>query len=366
MHSQLKRIEAFLLASLLFIFLAGFFAPLQVDAQLNGPLTPNTTPQDLPKYNQGVDQSITEYLCTPTGQGTDLYDCIGKLYRFGVTAGSVALVFFLVIAGYLYITSGEAGKGKAKGIILSALTGMGILLGSYALLNFIDPSFVQIRPIQPPIFTALPLPSCEVIGFGAKCITSDGQVYNPGGSTATTASEAAVRDVIAKYAPRLANSAGVHPYCALSAKVRQESSYITNNVSNGPPNRVDPNHPDKKFYGLPFTRGYTATAPKGHGIGLNQVFIYGPPGEWRSKGWPDAGTPARAGSEFGFNRPLTVTDLIDPDISMNAGSYYFASLMRKNNNNLYNAYRDYTGGHEGSALRRMTQFYDECKLANRS
>ena len=103
-------------------------------AIVKDPLTTDQSAErELPKYNAGVDQSIADYLCVPTGKGTDLYDCIGKLYRFGIAAGAISLVFFIVIAGYFYITGGEQGKGKGKGVLMNAATGMGILLFSYVL-----------------------------------------------------------------------------------------------------------------------------------------------------------------------------------------------------------------------------------------
>jgi hypothetical protein len=150
------------------------------------PLTTATSNSNkLPQYNSGVDQSIQDYLCTPEGNGTDLFNCVNRLYRFGITAGTIALIFFIVLAGYIYITGGEAQKTKAKSIMFSALTGMGIVLCSFVLLNFINPNLVQIKTIQPPIFESADLPMCEEIGFSANCIISigpsQGQVFNGGG-----------------------------------------------------------------------------------------------------------------------------------------------------------------------------------------
>lgn len=156
------------------------FSPLLVYAQPSGTGTA-TTQTPLPTYS-GVDSSIKDYLCTPTGDGSDLERCINRLYRFGITAGALVLVFFVVVAGYFYITGGETGKGKAKGILMNCLTGMGILLGSYALLYFINPNLASFRPIQPPIFSADDLPSCAEVGLGESCVTTDGGI-SFGGAT---------------------------------------------------------------------------------------------------------------------------------------------------------------------------------------
>jgi len=127
---------------------------------------------DVAEY-KGVEGSISQYLCTPTegsDNGKDLEMCINKIYRFGIAFGAIALVFFVVFAGYLYITGGEQGKGRAKGIINNALVGMALLLGSYVILYFINPSLTVIKPIQPPIFSAPDLPTCDAVGFGEKCV----------------------------------------------------------------------------------------------------------------------------------------------------------------------------------------------------
>ncbi len=130
---------------------------------------------EVPTY-RGVQGSIKQYLCTPSASadGHDLERCINKLYRFGISFGAIALVFFIVLAGYMYISGGESGKTKAKGMIQNALVGMGLLLGSYVLLSFINPALVVLKPIQPPIFIASDFPSCEDVGFGDQCMLPDG------------------------------------------------------------------------------------------------------------------------------------------------------------------------------------------------
>lgn len=138
---------------------------------------PAQTPTELPVYNAGVDRSIQDYLCTPSqpADGHDLERCVNRLYRFGISAGALVLVFLIIYAGYIYITSDESGKTKAKGYIKNSLTGMGILLGSYVLLNFINPSLVTFKPIQPPIFNAADLPKCEELGLGINCTIGEGE-----------------------------------------------------------------------------------------------------------------------------------------------------------------------------------------------
>lgn len=142
----------------------------------------NSGSANLPTYNAGVDQSIKDYLCTPSepADGHDLERCVNRLYKFSISVGSIVVVFFVVLAGYMYITGGETGKGKGKAMLLNALTGLGVILISYVLLYFINPSLVVIKSIQPPIFTVSDLPSCAAVGLGERCVLSDGGISTGG------------------------------------------------------------------------------------------------------------------------------------------------------------------------------------------
>ena len=77
------------------------FNPIFVYAQQTTS-KPVTSPKEaLPQYNAGVDQSIKDYLCTPSepADGHDLERCINRLYRFSVTAGALVVLALIVIAG---------------------------------------------------------------------------------------------------------------------------------------------------------------------------------------------------------------------------------------------------------------------------
>lgn len=157
-------------------FLTALLNPALVYAQTTTTTTTSNA-SNLPQYNKGVDTSIRDYLCTPSNppDGHDLERCINRVYKFGVAFGAIALVFFVVYAGYTYMVSGEAGKSKAKSMIWNALTGMGILLASYVILYFINPSLTTVKVIQPPIFQSN-LPDCADVGLGEDCTLGNGQV----------------------------------------------------------------------------------------------------------------------------------------------------------------------------------------------
>jgi hypothetical protein len=347
MKSKQKIFRLICSGYLLALLLFGFAN--QARAQiLPNPINTNTTaPSELPQYNKGVDTSIRDYLCTPedSNLGGALYTCIGRLYRFGISFGSIALVFFIVLAGYMYLTGGETAKGKAKGILLSAFTGMGLLLSSYLLLHFINPDLTNFKSIQPPIFTAV-LPKCEDVGYGVNCILTTGGVYTPG--TAGNADEQQYSTMINQYA-QLRNI----EYCKLSALMRKESSFIYNNVSNAPPTRVDVSASPPTYNITNFDSNY-------HAIGLTQITIY----ERRrglTSGWTN-GVPARAGAEFGHAGPLYVKDLIDPETNIAAGSFLWAHDLNLKNNDIREAYRLYQGSASAqSTLDALLQMYNECK-----
>lgn len=161
---MLKKIQNKILALLLLIIVLN---PGLAMAQPQQPQTGN----ELPKYS-GVEQSIEQYLCTPsaTAAGQDLANCINKMYRFAIAFGAIAVVFFLVVAGYTYITGGESGKEKGKAILRNALIGLAMLLGTYLLLGFVNPQLTIFKPINPPVFNDPGLPdSCEELGYDPNC-----------------------------------------------------------------------------------------------------------------------------------------------------------------------------------------------------
>ncbi|HEX3099779.1 MAG TPA: transglycosylase SLT domain-containing protein [Patescibacteria group bacterium] len=329
-----KLFTGFLVMQILFGYLGVLQANVAQAAVLPDPINTNSGIQ-VPEY-KGVDQSIKDYLCVPDDNnlGNALVSCIGKVYRFGIAFGAIALVFFIVLAGYLYIAGGETSKQKGKLMFTTSLTGMLIILSSYVLLRFINPDLTAIKPIQTPIFTAANLPKCEDVGYQGNCVLPSGQIQTSGGGTPGSAAEAQYKDLIAKYAA----AEGIE-YCQLSALIEKESSWIYNNVSNPPPSRVDVNAGPPNY-------NITTTA---HGIGLTQIYIF--------SGF------TRDGGEFGFNRPLTIQDMITPDTSIKAGAHLWATDLKKSGNDMAAAYYKYQGPKSAPAtITALLGMYNLCKL----
>ncbi len=119
----------------------------------------------------GVSDQIKKFLCAPSdnnnisgdanivngstvkisGQG-DLYSCINKLYRFAIIVGATISVFFIVIAGYLYMSAegNNESVSKAKDILTTSLTGLVLLMGGYLLLKTINPDLVKFPTLRLP------------------------------------------------------------------------------------------------------------------------------------------------------------------------------------------------------------------------
>jgi|GEM_PF-3889128 len=127
-----------------------------------------------------VQTSIEKYLCAPTQgggsywsknssvadlnnkpntsvaennvAGHDLYNCINRLYKFSIVVAAVIGVFFIVIAGYLYMASDgdEESVTKAKSILVSTIASLLILFIGFILLKALNPDLIQFQNIQPP------------------------------------------------------------------------------------------------------------------------------------------------------------------------------------------------------------------------
>lgn len=124
-----------------------------------------------PTYS-GAEATIKQYLCTPTitNSGTtaslattqntgannpasnDLYNCINRMYRFAIVAASALTVFFIVIAGYVYMSADGDGEAvtRAKGILASSLASLVILFAGYIILRALNPDLIQFQNVQPP------------------------------------------------------------------------------------------------------------------------------------------------------------------------------------------------------------------------
>ena len=75
---------------------------------------------------------------------------IGEAYRYGVVIGSVLSVIMMMIGGLMYILGGfnQTMITKAKGFMTGGVIGIVLLLGSYIMLNMVNPNLVKLKPLQ--------------------------------------------------------------------------------------------------------------------------------------------------------------------------------------------------------------------------
>ena len=364
-------IQGFLIVQMMF----GYFGQATLTAQAQGIIpdainTSSSTVTNAPQYNGGAEQSIKDYLCAPdeSNLGVGLYTCITKLYRFGIAFGAIALVFFVVYAGYMYIAGGEASKTKGKDILLSAITGMAVILSSYVLLSFINPDLVRIKVIQPPIFSASSLPKCEDVGLGVNCILPNGQVQagnysGPAGDVKQFVTQ--IKDNSTKFnlepcmlEALIQKESGANPYIASTAIVGSDKPgpaiNLKERTADGPPSNR------KGHFGMNFT------ATERHAIGLTQITIYSP-GFWGGSPIP-ARPEKELDSQNGQSRNLTIAMLLDPSTNVAAGALHFSMWYRGPAGKVaHQAYAHYFAGKNGPKYYNSTyvqgykKLYDACK-----
>ncbi|HEX9664198.1 MAG TPA: hypothetical protein VGA49_00025 [Patescibacteria group bacterium] len=81
------------------------------------------------------------------GTASNYAEYIAALYKFGVAAAGVVAVVMIMIGGIIWIVAaGNASKiGQAQNLITNAIIGLIMILGSYVLLNTINPDLVKLR-----------------------------------------------------------------------------------------------------------------------------------------------------------------------------------------------------------------------------
>jgi hypothetical protein len=72
------------------------------------------------------------------------------IYKFSVGAAAVLAVIMIAIGGFIYLTAaGDPGKtGKAKTMIVNAVVGLFIAVGSYTVLSLINPDLLTFKSLR--------------------------------------------------------------------------------------------------------------------------------------------------------------------------------------------------------------------------
>ena len=192
--------------------------------------------QTTPQYNSGVDTQIAKYLCTPNSPnvGTNpngvLFSCINQIYKFAIVVAAVVGVFYIVVAGYIYMSAdgSQESVDKAKDMLVSTLTALVILFGGYVILAAINPDLVKFNSIQTPNVT-LSIPSTTPPTLGL--ITGNcNQTFSASGAAGCSPSASNCVDVSSYTSSHNCNSNG--GVCLLSPQAAQKAQTLISNFNN--------------------------------------------------------------------------------------------------------------------------------------
>jgi hypothetical protein len=163
MNKFKKILYIFLLIQLLFSYSPAYaqtsgynYASSGVDKQIRDYLcTPETVPESQTSILNGLGSGPTTFQAGAAQNNNNsgiLFKCINQIYKFAIVLASVIGVFFIVIAGYLYMSSGGDSESvsKAKDILVTTISGIVILLVGYILLKALNPDLIEFHSIQPP------------------------------------------------------------------------------------------------------------------------------------------------------------------------------------------------------------------------
>ena len=102
---------------------------------------------------------------------------VGGLYKFAVLASTILATVVIMIAGFIWLTAGGNVNqiGTAKSYIGGAIMGLVLMLGSYTVLNLINPKLVIFDALKIPVIKKIPLELiAETIGgYNGKCTATE-------------------------------------------------------------------------------------------------------------------------------------------------------------------------------------------------
>ena len=105
-----------------------------------------------------------------------LAEYISGAYKYSLAIGAFLAAVMMVIGGFIYLTAGDSGRTKqAKEYITNSILGLAVLLGSYVLLNTINPDLTKLD--------ALRVQTAEREEFYASMMTTTEDTIGPNDTT---------------------------------------------------------------------------------------------------------------------------------------------------------------------------------------
>jgi hypothetical protein len=111
---------------------------------------PNNQPIGINGFNPT--HAVTKLICADTDK---LSACLPKIYDFVFLAAGIAAILLLIFYGYNYMSAGGNGKqlGEARKQLQNLGYGVLLLLMSFVILQFLNPSFTDLKetPLDIPV-----------------------------------------------------------------------------------------------------------------------------------------------------------------------------------------------------------------------
>ncbi len=157
----LKKVFAStLLATMVMFYISAFFVvPIDVEAQVDVSKTTGSTATE--KKTPCVSSKDEYCLLEPLVVGgvskpsVNIATYLKEMFKIGIGLAGVFAVFMIIIGGFQYVTAESiGGKGSGREKIEGALWGLGLALGSFLILNTINPQLLEFSAGLEPIVVA--------------------------------------------------------------------------------------------------------------------------------------------------------------------------------------------------------------------
>jgi len=108
----------------------------------------------------------------PAGQETDIGSYLGSIFKIGIGLAGVFAVLMIIISGIQFIggAASPSAHTEAKERMVNAILGLILALGSWLILNTINPNLLK---------TNLELAEVTVTGSGPSGFVTQNQIYHP-------------------------------------------------------------------------------------------------------------------------------------------------------------------------------------------
>ena len=344
--------------------------------------------EDLSKNDVPVGDPNTYNLLAPIGglkevKTDSIGDYFNTIFKIAIGLCGALAVIMIVIGGVQYMGDESVfGKTEAKSKIMSAILGLLIALGAFALLNTIDPALTGKNGLNVDQVTAeiqaieyIPTKTYENITGIKKLSPSE-------------------YDVLGR---KVAKQVGI-PFCAIKVILERESRGdpgaigFDENVRNSAiPSRVAFVNSGKKYNGETFTPSTDLIKKSGFinqsksnvtktpglgldwrfskGLGLTQITLF--PSNYFSEGYKK--NPPNLGVSFPMYKGFTPQDLLNPEKNLTAGSQIWKDSWIKCGKDIYKTWSAYGSGScvpNSDFIRKeatiRTHYYNGCSSVDKS